>query len=56
MKNGKKLSVAQYKHLQLLGIKSEEWLLSKKTTKNWLLVHRETGMLYEIPSPKESNL
>ncbi|WP_371683565.1 hypothetical protein [Rummeliibacillus sp. TYF005] len=51
MKNGKRLTVAEHKYLQSMGINSENWLLSKKTSHLWTLIHRFTNRVKEIPAP-----
>lgn len=40
MKNGKKLTLAQRKYLDSIGLQSSEWLIVKKTNEVWLLAHR----------------
>ena len=50
MKNGKKPTVAERKYLQSIKLNSD-WLISKKTSENWLLVHKLTGQVKEIPAP-----
>lgn len=49
MKNGKKLTVKEMFHLQSLGMKPQEWLISKKCTDRLLLVNRKTLKTCEVP-------
>ncbi|MEK5422022.1 hypothetical protein MKZ08_08310 [Viridibacillus sp. FSL R5-0477] len=51
MKNGKRLTVANHKYLQSMNLKSENWLISKRTSNSWTLIHRETGRVRQIPAP-----
>jgi hypothetical protein len=43
MKNGKKLSAAERKHVESSKLKSSDWLLAKKESDKWLLVHRNVA-------------
>lgn len=51
MKNGKKLTVSQRQYLQSLGLEPNEWLLSKKTKVEWVLIERISGNVRAIPAP-----
>ena len=51
MKNGKRLTAAQRKYLETLKLNSGSWFITKKTSEEWHLVHRETGRAKEIPAP-----
>lgn len=50
MKNGKKPTVAERRYLQSINLNSD-WLISKKLTDKWVIVHRFTGQVKEIPAP-----
>ncbi|MBD8028187.1 hypothetical protein SFC08_13185 [Lysinibacillus halotolerans] len=51
MKNGKRLKRFEKQYLRSLNLNDENWLLSKKTTEFWLIVHKLTGQTKEIPAP-----
>lgn len=51
MKNGKKPSIAEHKHIKANRLNSQNWLISKKTSEKWLLIHRETGTKRTILAP-----
>ena len=51
MKNGKRLTVADRKYLSLLNMNAANWLISKRESHEWELVHRETGRVKTIPAP-----
>ena len=51
MKNPKRLSKKEKIYLKSLCLDFDNWLISKKTMDKWLIVHRETGRLREIPAP-----
>lgn len=51
MKNGKNLTVSQRQHLQSLGLDPNDWLLSKKTNVEWVIVERSSGNAQVIPAP-----
>ncbi|WP_445954571.1 DUF6906 family protein [Ureibacillus sp. FSL E2-3493] len=51
MKNGKRLKRFEKQYLRSLNLNHENWLLSKKTTEFWLIVHKLTGQTKEIPAP-----
>lgn len=51
MKNGKKLTVSQRQHLQSLGLEPNDWLLSKKTNIEWVIIERISGNVSVIPAP-----
>lgn len=42
MKHGKKLTVKQKKFLKECGLNPENWLVSKNTDKEMVIVHRHT--------------
>ncbi|BDH62347.1 hypothetical protein MTP04_24770 [Lysinibacillus sp. PLM2] len=50
MKNGKNPTVAERRYLQSINLNSD-WLISKKTSEFWLLVHKHTGQVREILAP-----
>lgn len=49
MKAGKKPTVAQRKFIQKMGLNAENWLVSKDTPTEMLLVHRYTSTTKTIP-------
>lgn len=51
MKNGKKPTVSERKHIESFRLNSENWLISKKLTDKWLLLHRYTDTQRWIPAP-----
>lgn len=51
MKNGKKPTVAERKHIKSFRLNSDNWLISKKLTDKWLLLHRYTDTQRWIPAP-----
>lgn len=52
MKNPKRLTVAERKYFeQLTKLSSENWLISKRTSDEWLLVHRLTNKTKVVPAP-----
>lgn len=51
MKNGKKLTLAQRKYLDSIGLQSSEWLLVKKLQDIWTLEHRFTGQAEDVYAP-----
>lgn len=48
MKNGKKPTVSERKHIESFRLNSSNWLISKKTSDFWLLVHRNTNTTRKI--------
>lgn len=51
MKNPKRLTVREHQYLQSINLNSENWLISKRTSDEWLLVHRLTNQIKAIPAP-----
>ena len=51
MKNPKRLTVKEREHLQSIYIISENWLISKRTSDEWLLVHRFINKTKLVPAP-----
>lgn len=51
MKRGRKLTVAECNYLRQYRLNPFNWLLSKKRTDRWTIIHRETGRIREIPAP-----
>lgn len=51
MKNGKNPTIAEHKHIKSARLNSRNWLISKKTSEKWLLIHRETGSKRTIQAP-----
>ena len=43
MKRGRKLTVAERNHVRENVSKVENWLISKKESNFWLIIHRATG-------------
>ena len=53
LKNGKRLTSNQRKHIETLGLNSRNWFIVKNTSEEWHLVHRETGTLKIVPAPND---
>ncbi len=51
MKNGRKLTVAERNHIKKTVSKVENWLLSKKESHMWLIIHKTTGQDRKILAP-----
>lgn len=51
MKHGRKLTVRESNHVKDSRLNPANWLISKKMTDNWELVHRETGTKRTIVAP-----
>jgi hypothetical protein len=51
MKRGRKLTVAERNHISKTVSKVENWLLSKKESHMWLIVHKGTGQDRKILAP-----
>jgi len=51
MKRGRKLTVAERNHVSKTVSKVENWLISKKETELWVIVHRATGQDRKILAP-----
>lgn len=51
MKNPKRLTVKEHQYLQSINLNSDNWLISKRTSDEWLLVHRLTSKTKAIPAP-----
>ncbi|WP_173426023.1 DUF6906 family protein [Bacillus sp. OxB-1] len=51
MKRGRKPSVAECNHIKSFKLAPANWLISKKMTDEWLIVHRESGKPRVIPAP-----
>lgn len=51
LKNGKRLKRFEKQYLQSINLNPENWLMSKRKSDIWLLVHRLTGQVKEIPAP-----
>lgn len=49
MKNGKRPTKSQKKLLSSLGIQPDDWLISKNTSTETVVVHRLTGCTRTIP-------
>ena len=48
MKHGKKPTVNQAKFIKSMGLNSREWLVSKDTSTEIVIVHRHTDTVREI--------
>ena len=51
MKRPRNLTVAERQHIEEMGIAAENWLISKKKSDEWLLVHRLTNQTKVVPAP-----
>ncbi len=51
MKNGKRPTVRERNHIKSLRLNPINWLICKKVSDKWLLVHRESGRTRTIPAP-----
>lgn len=49
MKNGKRPTKAQRMLIQSLGFQPDDWLISKNTSTEMVIVHRFTGRTRSIP-------
>lgn len=51
MKRGRKLTAAEREHVGKTVSKVENWLISKKESHLWVIVHRTTGHDRKIVAP-----
>lgn len=51
MKRPRKLTVAERQYLQSMKLAAENWLISKKMSDEWVLVHRLTDITKTVPAP-----
>ena len=51
MKRPRKLTVAERDYLLSMKIIADNWMISKKTSEEWLLVHKLTDIKKMIPAP-----
>jgi hypothetical protein len=51
MKQGRKLSVNERKHISKSITRVEDWFISKKETELWTVIHKGTGQAKQILSP-----
>lgn len=51
MKNPKKLTFKEHLYLQTINLNSDNWLISKKTSAKWTMVHKYTGQVKEVYAP-----
>lgn len=51
MKNGKKPTIREMEHIQSQRLNPLNWLISKKTSEFWLIIHRHSGKSRQIPTP-----
>lgn len=52
MKQGKRLTVAQKKHLEGMGLQPESWLICKNVKGVWTLEHKQSFELKEVEGLK----
>jgi hypothetical protein len=53
LKNGKKPTYEQRKRLEAWGLNARDWLVSKDTTEEMVLVHRHTDAVRILHKEKE---
>lgn len=51
MKQGRRLSAEERKYVNSLGLDSSIWMIAKKKTDIWVLVHRYVKQSKEILAP-----
>ena len=51
MKRPRKLTAAEREYLQSMKIAADNWMISKKTSEEWLLVHKFTNITRTVPAP-----
>ena len=51
MKRPRNLTVAERRYLQSMKIAAENWMISKRTSEEWLLVHKLTDITRTVPAP-----
>lgn len=51
MKRPRKLSVAERQYLKSMKLVAENWLISKKMSDEWVLVHKLTDVTRNVPAP-----
>lgn len=51
MKNGKNPTRREKQHLQSLRLNGNNWLIVKKMSGEWLIIHRETGRTRKVIAP-----
>lgn len=51
MKRPRKLTVVERQYLQSMKLAAENWLISKKMSDEWVLVHRMTDITRTVPAP-----
>lgn len=51
MKNGKKPTLNDKKHIASCRLQPANWLISKKMMGEWLIIHRVSGKTRIIPAP-----
>lgn len=51
MKRPRKLTVVERQYLQSMKLAAENWLISKRTSEEWLLVHKLTDVTRTVPAP-----
>lgn len=54
MKNGKRPTKAQKKVLEFYGFHAEDWLISKNTSTEMVIVHRYTERTRHIPKHRDT--
>lgn len=55
MKNGKRPTKAQKSLLRYAGLAPDDWLISKNTSTETVVVHRFTGCTRTIPKRRDYN-
>ena len=51
MKRPRKLTVAERQYIESMKIAAENWMISKRTSDEWLLVHKLAGVTKTVPAP-----
>lgn len=51
MKQGRKLSVAERKHISKSVNNASDWLISKKESHMWVIIHRNTEQAKQVLAP-----
>lgn len=51
LKRPRNLTRQEKEYLKSFRLNPFNWLISKKLTESWLIVHRETGRSRTIPAP-----
>lgn len=51
MKRPRKLTAAEREYLESMKIAADNWMISKKTSEEWLLVHKLTDITRTVLAP-----